>query len=97
LLFSARIINAKAARKIGLITALYKANELENAVMDYAQHITTLSPQTLKTTKQMFAAYQAGQFTENEQTTGWFLSGFSSDDFEEGYKAFLEKRKAKFS
>lgn len=96
LLFSARIIKAKAAKKMGLINALHKVDDLEDAVMEYAAHMTTLSPQTIKTTKQMFAAYQAGQFTENDQTTEWFLSGFTSDDFEEGYNAFLEKRKAKF-
>jgi len=27
----------------------------------------------------------------------WFLSGFSSADFKEGYKAFLKKRKPDFS
>ncbi|MGB0905850.1 MAG: enoyl-CoA hydratase/isomerase family protein [Maricaulaceae bacterium] len=97
LLLSARLIQAKAARKMGLINTLYKVDNLERGVMDYAENLTTLSPQSLKVTKQMFAAYQGGQFGDNAQTMEWFLSGFNSDDFQEGYSAFLEKRKPDFS
>jgi len=96
ILYSARLIQAKAARKMGLINQLFKVDNLEEKTMEYAQGLAALSPQSLKITKQMFAAYQAGQTGENEQSQKWFLDGFSSADFKEGYKAFLEKRKPDF-
>lgn len=96
LLFSARQINAKRAAKIGLINKRCKPDDLEAEVMAYADHMTTLSTQTARITKNMFAAYQSGQFGENEKSLEWFLDGFVSDDFQEGYRAFLEKRKPEF-
>lgn len=97
ILFSARRLKAKRAEKMGLINKLFKPDDLEAGVLDYARHMTTLSKQTALITKQMFAAYQNGQFGESAQSKDWFLDGFNSDDFKEGYRAFLEKRKPDFS
>ena len=96
MLFSARLIQAKAARKMGLINQLFKVDNLENKTMDYAQSLTALSPESLRVMKQMFSAYQSGQSGETPQSMDWFLDGFASADFKEGYKAFLEKRKPNF-
>ena len=96
MLFSARLIQAKTARKMGLINQLFKVDNLEDKTLKYAQGLTHLSPESLRVTKDMFAAYQAGQSGETAQSMEWFLDGFSSADFKEGYKAFLEKRKPDF-
>ena len=97
MLLSARLIKAKPARKMGLINQLFKVDNLEEKTMDYAHGLTELSPESLRITKKMFAAYQAGQTGETKQSMDWFLEGFSSADFKTGYKAFLEKRKPDFS
>lgn len=96
ILFSARLIKAKRAERMGLINKLYKTDDLEAGVMAYAEGLSRLSTQSAKITKQMFAAYQNGQSGENAQTMDWFLDGFTSADFQEGYKAFLEKRRPDF-
>ncbi len=96
MLLSARVIKAKRAEKMGLINKLFKPDDLERDVLAYAQSLTQLSTQSARITKQMFAAYQAGQCGDNAKTMDWFLEGFVSDDFQEGYRAFLEKRAPKF-
>jgi len=64
--------------------------------MEYANAQAALSRQSLRIMKQMFAAYQSGQRGDNEQTRTWFESQFRSNDFKEGYIAFMGKRKPEF-
>lgn len=96
ILLSARLITAKTAKKMGLINFRHKPDELNDAVMTYANGIAALSTQSAQITKKMFAAYSDGQFGDTPESQTWFLEGFSSDDFKEGYTAFLEKRKPNF-
>ncbi len=96
ILFSARLVQAKEAQKIGLVNKRVKQDELDKAVTDCAQEICDTSAQSNRQTKKMFLAYEAGQRGETPETEKWFLDGFSSEDFKEGYKAFLEKRKPNF-
>lgn len=96
ILFSARLVQSEEAHNMGLINQLHAPDELENAVMEYAKNISSLSTQSAKTTKKMFGAHHHGQRAETIESEAWFLAGFSSRDFQEGYKAFLEKRKPDF-
>ena len=97
ILFSARIILSKEALHMRLVNSLHPPEDLENAVMEYAKTMTRLSTESAMTTKKMFKAYQAGQRREDERTKRWYLDAFSSQDFKEGYEAFLQKRKPDFS
>lgn len=97
ILLSARIIKAKPARKMGLVHRTFGVDTLEEAVMEYAQGLTRLSPESLRVTKSMITAYQNGQRSDSDETRAQFLAGFSSRDFGEGFRAFLEKRTPDFS
>jgi len=96
ILLSARIIQAKPARKMGLVHHVLGVDELENGVMDYAASIKALSSESLRVTKSMITAYRRGQRQDTDETTAQFAAGFSSRDFREGFRAFLEKRKPNF-
>ncbi len=96
MLFSARTLNAKQARKTGLINSVFKVDNLDASVLNYGLGVSALSPQSLRISKQMFAAHSEGQNGEVAQSEDWFLAGFNSDDFKEGYTAFLQKRPPKF-
>lgn len=96
ILMSARLIEAKEAKKMGLINFRVKPGTLDETVMEYANRIAGLSTQSAQTTKCMFAALSRGQFQETPETEDWFLSAFRSADFKEGFTAFLEKRKPEF-
>ena len=96
LIMSARLVTAVEAENLGLVNFRHDADTLQDAVMDYAQTQAALSSQSLRVMKQLFNAYQAGQRGDNKHTQDAFLGGFSSDDFGEGFTAFMEKRKPDF-
>lgn len=96
ILLSARILKAKPAKKMGLVHHVTKVDELEIEVMDCAARISALSSESLRVTKSMITAYRRGQREDTAETDAQFAAGFSSKDFGEGFRAFLEKRKPDF-
>ncbi len=96
IMLSARIIKAKPARKMGLVHRVVGVDALEEEVMTYVEAMTALSPESLRVTKSMITAYRDGQRMDTPETDAQFLAGFSSKDFGEGFRAFLEKRKPDF-
>lgn len=96
ILLSARVIKAKPARKMGLVHRVTGVDALEAEVLAYVENITALSPESLRVTKSMITAYRNGQRVDTPETDAQFLAGFSSKDFGEGFRAFLEKRKPRF-
>ena len=97
MLFSARMIDAKPAHKMGLVHRVYDVEDLETKTIDYLDMITARSPESLRVMKTMIATYQKGQRGDAPETDTLFRSGFSSKDFAEGYSAFLAKRPPDFS
>lgn len=96
MLFSARIIEDKEAYKIGLLNQLLEAERLEEEVLNYARSIAEKSPNSQTVTKHILAYIEAGNTQASEQINAETKKAFLSDDFKEGYRSFLEKRKAEF-
>jgi enoyl-CoA hydratase/carnithine racemase len=96
LLLTGRLLAASEAGNIGLINQVFPADKLMDLTIDLAGEIAGNAPLTV------WAAKQTLQKCRPEWTAPWeiekepFLRCFTSDDFQEGIRAFLEKRPAKF-
>jgi enoyl-CoA hydratase/carnithine racemase len=97
ILYSARTLDAREALGIGLIQRLVPEGELERMTSEYLEGVTTNAPQSVRGSKQAIQFYLAG-FTEERRQRLRDLAreAFESQDYKEGTRAFLEKRRPKF-
>jgi len=97
LLFSGKMISAAEAEKIGLVNAVYPAEELMNATLEMVKSFTKNAPVAIKYVKAsvdrgMQMDIDGGIALENEL----YAMCFATEDCKEGLTAFLEKRPAAF-
>jgi enoyl-CoA hydratase len=95
LVLTGDMINAAEAKDIGLVEMVVPHEELRAKTLELASKIASKSPLTLKVAKE---AVRASQKLSIEDGIAYerdlFCLCFSSEDKEEGVKAFLEKRPA---
>jgi enoyl-CoA hydratase len=98
LLLTARLINAAEALRIGLISQVTPADEVERATLDLAQRLCELAPLSARWHKQILKTVLENPGLHNLSTAEQALSFacFDTADFQEGRRAFLEKRKPRF-
>lgn len=93
LIFTARLIGAKEAQQIGLLSeAVENRAELDARVDALADTIANFAPLTLRATKEGLRRLQAEQAPDRDL----ILMCYMSEDFREGMNAFLEKRNPKW-
>jgi enoyl-CoA hydratase/carnithine racemase len=98
LFFTARQFDAEEARVMGLANRVVPDREIEADVAEYAGMIAGNAPLTLASVK-----FIVGQVLRDEsqrdlkRCTELVQQCFASRDYEEGRKAFMEKRKAVFT
>jgi enoyl-CoA hydratase len=92
MLLTARLLDAGEAKSIGLIDQAHPAEELEAKVRDMAARLAELAPLTLAAAKKASRRVSAALALRDAEDI--ILSCYLSEDFKEGVRAFLEKRKA---
>jgi enoyl-CoA hydratase len=91
IIFTARLIEAKEAQRIGLLTEVVSnRTDLDARASSLAEQITGFAPLTLQATKEGLRRLQSGEGEGTDRDL--IVMCYMSDDFREGMDAFLEKR-----
>jgi enoyl-CoA hydratase/carnithine racemase len=97
LLFTGRRVDAKEARRIGLVNEVFAKDGLDENVNRLAHMIADNAPLTIRSAK---ISLQELAKLESERDTARVEESiercYQSNDFAEGVRAFLEKRKPRF-
>ena len=97
-MFTAEKISASEALACGLVQKLVSEDSIDSYVKDYALNIANNAPLTIKAMKQIGI-----EISKNSDERDLLLceklasACFDSEDYKEGRKAFMEKRKPKFN
>jgi enoyl-CoA hydratase/carnithine racemase len=97
ILYSARQLDAAEALQYGLIEFVAEDSSLEQRVVDYATTIARNAPLTIRAVKASLQTY--ARYTQRSDTGAveeLVKRCFDSEDYREGRRAFMEKRKPEF-
>jgi enoyl-CoA hydratase/carnithine racemase len=96
--FTARQFDAEEARHMGLINRVVPEAELETYVKNYAETIAANAPLTVKAVKYIVGEAMKDESERNLARCAELVEEcFASNDFIEGRRAFMEKRKPAFT
>ena len=90
LVLTARLVGAAEARTLGLVDEVHPAAALERRARELAGRIAGHAPLTLAATKEAVRRYLAAVTPKDLEDL--ILSCYLSQDFQEGVRAFLDKR-----
>ena len=96
ILYSGRLLDAEEAFRIGLINRRVVADDLDATIATYAEGLAATSSHSARMTKKIVSLIRSGVDADTDETRQIFLDAFQGEDFQEGYRAFLEKRKPNF-
>jgi enoyl-CoA hydratase len=97
LILTGEIIDAQTALGIGLVNHVVPADQLETKTMEIASRMADKSPIALRLAKEAVKLASRSNIDEGlRREVDLFALCFSSEDKDEGVRAFLEKRKADF-
>ena len=97
IMITARQYNAAEARQMGLVHHVVPVAELEAFTRKYCEDIAANAPLTMRAAKRIIReilAASAGY--DAAKCKAWVRECFESEDYKEGRKAFMEKRKPAF-
>lgn len=95
LIFTARLISAEEARAAGFVHEIVPPEEINGRVQALALQIAEHAPITLRVTKEAVRRIQARRRADGGEDL--IALTYTSADFREGVRAFLEKRKPRWT
>ena len=97
LLFSGRLFDSAEAERLGLVDRLFEPESLEAEARAYAVALCGLSQYSVRATKTIVRMIVEGAGEETAESRALRVDGFAGEDAREGIRAYLEKRKPKFT
>jgi enoyl-CoA hydratase/carnithine racemase len=94
--FTARRLDAAEALRIGLINRVAEPDKLDDLLAEYTTAITAGAPLTIKAGKRIIRDVLKTEDADMELARKLILDCFESEDYIEGRRAFMEKRKPQF-
>src|SRR5438128_9542376 len=92
MIFSASMIEVEDAKAAGIVNEIVPAEELESRTMALAEQIAGHAPLTIQVTKEAIRRILAARRAE-AAGDDLVVKAYMSRDFQEGVRAFLDKRK----
>ena len=97
MLFSARMLSADEALRVGLINFVVDASELETRVREYAARVAGNAPLTVHSVKAAMRVFERYATELGEAEIAPLIDRcFNSEDYQEGRRAFMAKRTPQF-
>ncbi len=97
ILFTGRQIDARRAYEIGLVDQLHEPEETENETWKLAEEICSKAQFSVRSTKHIIRLILSGQAEDDEETLRLRNESFDTPDYQEGVRAFLERRSPNFT
>lgn len=97
LMFTGRLMTANELYAAGVVTLVVSADDLDRAVADLAADIAGNAPLTIQSIKEMTRRLLEKQRLTSDEERDLIELCYNSDDFKEGVRAFLEKRKPQWT
>jgi enoyl-CoA hydratase/carnithine racemase len=94
--FTARRLDAAEALRIGLVNRVAEADKLDALLAEYTTAICQNAPLTIKAGKRIIRDVLKTEDADMDLAKKLILDCFESDDYAEGRRAFMEKRKPVF-
>lgn len=96
ILFTGRRVGADEALSLGLIDRVVPAAQIEATARELALSIAGVAQSSVRSAKRIVNAISAGARDETDESKRLYDDSFTSAEFAEGAKAFLEKRPPRY-
>jgi enoyl-CoA hydratase/carnithine racemase len=96
LLFSGRLVGSEEARAMGLLNMMSDPETLEKQTYEYAERLAQQAPLSQRGAKLMLQHLQGEGEMADSDLAAFIEQAYESEDYREGVRAFLEKRRPRF-